>query len=277
MKKKLALILAAALVLAGCGSSTAPAAAPAQQEETAEETAEAVEEAVEEETAEVVEETAEATAEAEAQAEAPAAEEPAAEAEVDESELLPEAKVEEVLAGAEIAEKRMGAFVSASGLTEADEYSSGNLISYTKDIYTFSMPSTWKDSGSYITVESFMSGAAVIALQAQDLSSYGTLTDEQVEAVLSTYEEMTAEDFQSAFGLEDMDISGFERLEFLDGQKAVAASFEGKMQGMDAEGILLIGVDTVNSRLIVVDMIQTLACKNSHFNDFKTFMGTMTY
>ena len=274
MRKTLVWMMTAALLLAGCGSSTAPASGSAQPQE---ETREAVEETVEE-TAEAPAETpeaAEAPAETEAAAEteATAEEEPA----VDESELLPQAKVDEVLEEAEVMGKRLGAFTSSSGQAEADEYSTGSLVEYVSDIYTFSIPSNWKAEDDHIEIESRFDSAAMIWFMSEDLSIYGTITDEQVEAFLQTYEEMSEEDFAELFGLENIDISDFERIDILGDQQAAAASFEGTRDGMDVEGILVVGVDKVNSRMFVSDEVQTLNCVNSHFNDFKTFLGTMTY
>ena len=47
----------------------------------------------------------------------------------------------------------------------------------------------------------------------------------EAEAVLESYEQMSEDDFAEAFGLENIDISDFERIDILGGQQAAAASF----------------------------------------------------
>jgi len=269
MRKTLLWIMAAALLLAGCGSSTAPASGSAQQQE---ETTEAVEETEEtvEETAEATEETVEETAEA-------TEETAGTEAEIDESEFLPQDKADEVLEEAEVMGKRMGAFVSSSGLDEADNYSTTRLVNYVNDIYTFTIPLTWEIEYDSIWLESGADRAAMVMVTSQDMSEYGTLTEENSERLLQSYENRDADYFANAFGTEEIDVSSFERIDILGDQKAAATSFEGIRDGVNVEGIMVFGVDIVNNRLIIIELLQTFNCENSHFNDFKTFLGTMTY
>ena len=286
MRKTLLWIMTAALLLAGCGSSNAPASDSAQpQEETTEaveetlETVEETEEAVEEtsetveETEEVVEETSETVEETEEAAEETAE----TEAEVDESEFLPQDKVDEILEKAEVMEKRMGDFVSSSGLDESDQYSYFPLVNYVNDVYTFAIPFIWLVEDDAIWLELGVDHGAMAMVQSQDMSEYGTLTEESAERALQSYENKDADYFANAFGMEEADISSFERIEILGDQKAAAVSFEGIRDGVNVECIMVVGTDLVNNRLIIIELLQTLNCEKSHFNDFKTFLGTMTY
>ena len=111
-----------------------------------------------------------------------------------------------------------------------------------------------------------------------DLSEYGAhLTEENAERTLQNYESKDADYFADAFGLDEMEISSFKRFDILGGQKATATSYKGKKLGMEVEGILATVVDIPNNRLTIIQLVQTLNCEKSHFDDFKTFLGTMTY
>ena len=297
MKKVLVCMLTAVLLITGCGG-----AASAGSNETKETQAEAVQETVEEgeEEAEAPAEGEEAEAPAEGEeAEASAEGEEAAEAlvkageavdslanadeadeapaEAEESDAISEEKEKDILGKAEEVQNMLGAYVSTSGLEEADEYSSGELKEYHIDIYTLLIPSAWEEQEGFIMVENVNDRGSIITLQAQDLSMYGQFDDATVEQVFQTYESMDKDSFESTFNMENVELSDFERMTLMDGQKSTVASFKGSISGLEGEGILVCGIDTINTRLIIAILFQTVDGQKSHFNDFKKFLGTMTY
>ena len=251
MRKTLLWIVTATLLLAGCGSSTAHAAVLAQPQEK---------------TTKAVEETAEAPAETEAEDDLT-------------SKFLPQDKVDEVLEKAEVTKNELGTLVSSSRLAEDDRYHSGPYVNYVNDIYSFTIPLAWlvnNDEG--IFVEIGQDHAAIVSIMPTDLSEYGAhLTEENAERTLQNYESKDADYFADAFGLDEMEISSFKRFDILGDQKASATSYKGKKLGMEVEGILATVVDIPNNRLTLIQLVQTLNCEKSHFDDFKTFLGTMTY
>ena len=252
MRKTLLWIVTATLLLSGCGSSTEHAAVSAQPQE---------------ETTKAVEETAEASTETEAEDDLT-------------SKFLPKDEVDEILEKAEVTKNELVTLVSSSRLAEDDRYHTTHLVNYVYDIYSFTIPFTWLgfDDNEEIWIEDDQDHGAMVSISSTDLSEYGTvLTEENAEKLLQNYESKDADYYADAFELNEMEISSFKRFNTLGDQKASATSYKGKKLGLKIEGILVVAVDIVNNRLILIQLVQTLNCEKSHFDDFKIFLGTMTY
>ena len=114
--------------------------------------------------------------------------------------------------------------------------------------------------------------AAAISVTTQQNAMYGSLTSEQFAE--SAMEMDIAKESDS--GLENVDSSPVEIMDMMDGDKAVAQSFTGTSDGMDVEGMMIMGLDQEKSTLYVLVLIQSVQVQNSHFDDFKTFASTMT-
>ena len=285
MKKALAILLTASMLAVGCGSgssgaSSAPAAeaeetveeeAPQEEAEAAPETDAAAAEAEAAETEEKLETGASEALNAAGQAveEAEQTEEAAEEAEAPATESL--ADNEEVLEGAQEMLSKTSAFTSDLGKPEKNDYGEQNLVDYSNGGYVFKIPANWTEQSGALVLEDNVLGAAAISVTSQTNAMYGSLTSEQF--VESAKEMDIAK--ESDIGLEDVDSSPVEVMEIMDGDQAIAQSFTGTSEGMDVEGMMIMGLDQENTTLYVLVLIQSVQVQNSHFDDFKTFASTM--
>lgn len=290
MKRALVILLTASLLAVGCGSGSggASSAAAPEAEETVEE--EAPQEEAEAEAAPEADAAAADAAETEDKLEADVSEalnaagqaveeaeqteetadQAAEETEVPETESL--ADNEEVIEGAQEVLSKTSAFTSDLGKSEKNDYGEQNLVDYSNGGYAFKIPANWKDQSGALVLEDTPLSAAAISVTTQQNAMYGSLTSEQFAE--SAMEMDIAKD--SDIGMENVDSSPVEVMEMLGGEKAVAQSFTGTSDGMDVEGMLIMGLDQEKTTLYVLVLIQSTGVQSSHFDDFKTFASTMT-
>lgn len=289
MKKALVILLTASMLAVGCGSGSggassaaAPEAEEKVEEEAPQEEAEAeaapeadaaaaeAEENLEVEASDALNAVSQAVDEAEQTEAAEQTEEAAEEAEAPATESL--ADNEEVLEGAQEVLSKTSAFTSDLGKSEKNDYGEQNLVDYSNGGYAFKIPANWTEQSGALVLEDNALSAAAISVTTQQNAMYGSLTSEQFAE--SAMEMDIAKD--SDTGLENVDSSPVEIMDMMDGDKAVAQSFTGTSDGMDVEGMMIMGLDQEKSTLYVLVLIQSVQVQNSHFDDFKTFASTMT-
>ena len=256
MKKNIALLLTAILLITGCGSSGNPGSR--SQEPAAEEQTQEVQEEKQEESAPAAEESA------------PAAEETK---EAEGTERAEAVAADTEAAEAEQIRSKMSSFVSNIGKPEKDDYGTQTLVPCMKDAYAFEIPASWIDADDGITIEDSANAFAGIFLQSSKMDDFGTQAG-VAERVLEQVEAMSVGEL---LGLDDAESGEYQRLYFLGDQPATANTFTTVQNGITVEGLLIVGVDTKDNRLLLSFLMQTEDCEYSHFNDYIEFITTMDW